>query len=328
MNTEITDTPDEIGQHLWLQRSQRCTRPFGSGGESSQPPRRHLPLDVLPLLLLPFGAAMFRGLVPRWMFMWVMAFAIYAGCKWLAYRRSGAGCVGLPARIRLAYLLCWPGMSFDEFIQKPSSKNGSPVRRWAEPVGKTLLGAVLIWLIVPRLSTESASLPGWVGMTGLVLMLHFGLFQLLAVGFQTIGLNARPLMRSPLLARSLADFWGNRWNTAFNALAVRYGFRPLTVRFGPRVALVTVFLGSGLVHECVITFPAGGGYGLPTIYFAFQAAGLLVERGTWIRRRPRVKRLLAWGVLVLPLGCLFPPVFLREIILPLLSALGAWGTAL
>ena len=43
-----------------------------------------------------------------------------------------------------------------------------------------------------------------------------------------------------LLARSLADFWGRRWNTAFNVLADRYGFRRLAPRVGSRAALVVV----------------------------------------------------------------------------------------
>lgn len=34
----------------------------------------------------------------------------------------------------------------------------------------------------------------------------------------------------------------------------------------------------------------------------------------------------AWAVLVAPLGCLFPPVFVRNVILPMLQALGATGT--
>jgi alginate O-acetyltransferase complex protein AlgI len=130
-------------------------------------------------------------------------------------------------------------------------------------------------------------------------------------------------MQAPLLARSLADFWGRRWNTAFNVLADRYGFRPLTPWIGPHSALGVVFLASGLIHELVITVPARGGYGLPTAYFALQAVGLFVERAPLIRRRPCLKRLFAWLVLLAPLGCLFPPVFVRNVILPMLHAIGA-----
>ena len=154
-------------------------------------------------------------------------------------------------------------------------------------------------------------------------MLHFGTFHLLALALQAAGFNARPNMQAPLLARSLADFWGHRWNTGFNVLADRYGFRPLTPCIGPHAALAVVFLVSGLLHEVVITLPARGGYGLPTAYFALQAAGLFVERTQLIRRRPWLKRLFAWLVLLAPIGCLFPPVFVRNVILPMLEAFGA-----
>lgn len=74
-------------------------------------------------------------------------------------------------------------------------------------------------------------------------------FLLLALALQAADLNARPNMQAPLLAQCVADFWGNRWNTAFNVLANRHGFRPLTPRIGPRAALVVVFIVTGLLHE-------------------------------------------------------------------------------
>jgi alginate O-acetyltransferase complex protein AlgI len=181
----------------------------------------------------------------------------------------------------------------------------------------------MVWMAVPAISADAWLLRGWVGMVGIIMMLHFGTFHLLALALQAANLNARFNMQAPLLARSLADFWGRRWNTAFNVLADRYGFRPLTPRIGPRAALVVVFLASGLLHEAVITLPARGGYGMPTAYFALQAVGLLLERLTLIRRRPWLKRLFAWLVLIAPIGCLFPPVFIRNVMLPMLHAIGA-----
>lgn len=267
-------------------------------------------------------AAAWRG--PAWVLMWLIAFAIYAGCKWLTHSEPLPHGMDVPATTRLLYVLVWPGMSLEEFAGPPPTREpGRRTPRWLAPAAKTMVGAGLVWFAVPAIPAEDGLLRGWVGMVGIILMLHFGTFHLLALALQSVNLHARVNMQAPTRARSLADFWGNRWNTAFNVLADRYGFRPLTRRVGPRAALAVVFLASGLLHEVVITLPARGGYGLPTAYFALQAVGLLVERVPWIRRRPWLRRLFAWCVLLVPLGCLFPPVFVRNVILPMLDAIGA-----
>ena len=45
---------------------------------------------ALPLLILPVVALLLAVVMPRWGFMWAMAFALYAGCKWLTYREARA----------------------------------------------------------------------------------------------------------------------------------------------------------------------------------------------------------------------------------------------
>src|SRR5206468_39151 len=114
--------------------------------------------------------------------------------------------------------------------------------------------------------------------TGLVFMLHFGIFHLLSWFWRSRGYNAKPLMNWPILATSVADFWGRRWNTAFRDITHRYLFRPLQKSWGPRAAVLGGFGVSGLIHELVISVPAGGGYGLPTLYFLLQGCALLAER--------------------------------------------------
>ena len=264
--------------------------------------------------------------LPAWVFMWVLAFATFAGFKWLTYCEARVGGLVAPKLTRYLYLFCWPGMSLNEFARTtPSTQQAHSIPDWTAAAVKTLIGAGMVWFAVPRIPADAWLVRGWVGMVGIIMMLHFGIFHLLALSLQVCGFNARPSMQAPLLARSLADFWGRRWNTAFNVLADRYGFRLLTPRIGPRAALGVVFLASGLLHEVVITLPARTGYGLPTAYFALQAAGIFVERLPLFRSRPWLKRLFAWVVLVAPLGWLFPPVFVRNVMLPMLYAIGAAG---
>ena len=68
------------------------------------------------LAILPLIALATKPFLPPWGFMWLMAFALFLGCKWLtlgtALRREGAAC---PFRA-LAYLLAWPGMEATRFL--------------------------------------------------------------------------------------------------------------------------------------------------------------------------------------------------------------------
>jgi hypothetical protein len=75
------------------------------------------------------------------------------------------------------------------------------------------------------------------------------------------------------------------------------------------------FLASGLVHESVISLPAGGGWGWPTLYFALQGGGLLLER------KIGSSRLLTAGVLLVPAFGLFHPPFVLNVVLPFLDAI-------
>ncbi len=278
-----------------------------------------VPLGVLPLLSL-----LARDHVPGWVFMWLIALAIYAGFKWLTYRQDAVSGSRIPFGIRMLYLWAWPGMSLRQFAALiPLEARGVSFWQWGAPVMKTLLGAGLVWVALPKLPVEMPLLQGWVGMVGVIMMLHFGVFHLLSLIYRRLGFDARPNMRAPLLAGSPADFWGRRWNTAFNILAHRYGFRVLLPKVGTSWALVLVFLGSGLLHEVVITLPAGGGYGLPTLYFLLQAVGMLCEHWWRLNRHPRTARLFAWSIILGPITCLFPPVFVLNVMLPMLRAIGA-----
>ena len=92
-------------------------------------------------------------------------------------------------------------------------------------------------------------------------------------------------------------------------------------------ATLAAFLASGLIHELVISVPAQGGYGLPTGYFLLQGLGLLGERARAARRgglgRGWRGRVFTFLVAAGPAFWLFPPVFVRHVILPMLGAIGA-----
>jgi hypothetical protein len=265
--------------------------------------------------------------LPRWVFMWAVAVALYAGCKWLTYREALADRV-TPGRWRtVGYLLFWPGMDAPAFLYGIDRVAPPHPTEWTAAALKTLLGVALIWVAARLAQPVSVLLAGWVGMTGLLFVLHFGTFHLLSLGWRTLGVDARPVMRNPLRSTSLAEFWGRRWNTAFHELATRFTFRPLRPSVGPVGATLLAFLASGLIHELVISVPAQGGYGLPTGYFLLQGLGLLGERARAARRgglgRGWRGRGFAFLVAGGPAFWLFPPLFVGHVILPMLGAIGA-----
>jgi hypothetical protein len=164
-------------------------------------------------------------------------------------------------------------------------------------------------------------------MFGVVFLLHFGTFHMLSLLWRKFGIDALPVMCNPLRSVSLAEFWGKRWNTAFHELAFRFAYRPLRRLTTPALASLLVFLLSGIIHELVISLPAGGDYGLPTTYFLIQGIGVGLERTATGRRLGLGRGIRGWIFTVLvaaaPAGLLFHPLFLRNVILPMLHAIGA-----
>jgi hypothetical protein len=278
---------------------------------------------------MEIASALSSAPLPPWVVMWAVAVALYAGCKWLTCREALARAGGAaPVRWRAAgYLLFWPGMDAPAFLYENDRVLPPRPTEWTAAALKTLLGVALIWVAARLAQPVSVLWAGWLGMTGGMFVLHFGTFHLLSLGWRTLGVDARPVMRNPLRSTSLAEFWGRRWNTAFHELATRFTFRPLRPRVGPVGATLLAFLASGVIHELVISVPAQGGYGLPTGYFLLQGLGLLSERARAARRgglgRGWRGRSFTLFVAAGPAFWLFPPVFVRRVILPMLEAIGA-----
>ena len=279
----------------------------------------------LPLALLPLCVIAGRHQLPPWALMWALAVSIYAGCKWLTWwpsRRTPS------TRARhLGYLFAWPGMDAETFLNTSSQVVSPTVREWGWASLKTVFGATLIWEVVRRASPSLPLLRGWIGLLGLAFLLHFGIFHLLSIFWRTRGVRARPLMRTPALATSLGEFWGGRWNTGFHQLAASLVFKPLRSRFGATGATFAVFLASGLIHDLVISFPAGAGYGLPTGYFILQALGMYVERSdhgkVWGLGRGTPGRMFTLVVAAGPAFWLFHPWFVMRVVVPFLAVMRA-----
>ena len=128
--------------------------------------------------------------------------------------------------------------------------------------------------------------------------------------------------RRPWAARSIADFWGNRWNLWFSDWFRYTIFSRL--RRHPVFALFLVFAVSGLMHEWVINVPLyflTGRilFGTMMIYFLLQAVGILCER-TFLKKNPGLLVVFTWLVVVAP-----APLVVNE---GLLRTLHLWPEAI
>jgi Membrane bound O-acyl transferase family len=284
-------------------------------------------LGWLPLVVLPAGVLIVGRHLAPWALMWCLSLAIYAALKWMTWLR-GRAVVKPASRARsVAYLLLWPGMDAPAFLsasRRPAPVSGGEV---AGALATTALGVILLYGATRLVPSVFPLIIGWTGLFGLIFLLHFGSFRLLSIWWRRNGVEALALMQAPLAATSLGDFWGTRWNTAFHVLARDYVVRPLRRRIGIRAATMVAFVASGLVHDLVISVPAGAGYGLPTAYFCLQGLALLLERSNAGQRlglaRGIAGRLFGIAVTGLPAFWLFHPAFVNIVVVPFLRTVGA-----
>ena len=123
---------------------------------------------------------------------------------------------------------------------------------------------------------------------------------------------------NPIVARSLAEFWGRRWNFWFSDWFRWVIFDRMRSR--PVMAILIVFAVSGLMHEAIInlTLVILTGHNLigsMMIYFLVQGIGVLIEH-RFLKAKATARRIFLWSVVVGPV-----PLIINE---GLLRALWLW----
>jgi hypothetical protein len=196
--------------------------------ESSQLVRGSPWIGWLPISVFPLTAVACRNLLPAWVFMWILSFAIFISLKWLTWWKARLR-VAHPAWRSPAYLLAWPGMDAETFLDASRHVPPPAPIGWLRAIFKTILGAILLWVVTRSIPQEEPLLRGWVALLGLILLLHFGTFQIIALFWKSVGVNAKAIMSAPLRSTSLGEFWGKRWNLGFHQLSHELIFRPLQV---------------------------------------------------------------------------------------------------
>ncbi len=300
---------------------------------SRMPPRRLLRLLAWLLTLgVTLGVERLSRDEPAGLRMLIIIAALLYGMK--AVVTIEARLEGMPAYSPwwwLGFAALWPGMRPGLFAGVTKHRAGG----WSLIVRgfwNGCFGFVLAWLSWVVWQDGRPSLPEMMArllstmllLPGLSLMLHFGIFNILAGLWRLAGVDAQPLFRAPLRSRSLGEFWGRRWNLAFAEMTAISVYRPISGPWGRPIAMAAAFLASGLLHELAISVPVFAGFGLPFAYFLLHAALVLVEQ-----RLERVGNPVSqWGVwshvwvlgwLTLPVPILFHISFLRGVVWPLIG---------
>jgi hypothetical protein len=125
------------------------------------------------------------------------------------------------------------------------------------------------------------------------------------------GIAVPPIQKLPLAARSVGEFWGQRWNRPVSAWLGQYVFAPLRRRRRPLLAVLLTFAASAAMHAWV--FYAGGGMRAAlgvAAFFLLQAPWLVLESRLHVSRWP------AWAGHAWTLGWLLltSPLFVAPVL--------------
>ena len=185
-----------------------------------------------------------------------------------------------------------------QVVSLPSSMRESPMPANFSPraIGRIVIAlalvgmALLVLLHVRRLVGAIHAIERW---SAGVLLVYAGVqfvFDLASYCLLSVGLSLDSLHRTPIAARSLAEFWSRRWNRVVSAWLHTFVFLPLARRHCPRLGVFCAFLVSGVLHGWVILVAIGiSGGGATLLFFVVQGAFVLAEH--WLR-------IHAWPVFV------------------------------
>ncbi len=231
--------------------------------------------------------------------------------------------------LRLLAYCCWIGMQPTQFLKGQRTAPGAPVPTVHGFLLNVLAGVALFWL-VPRLlpTATPRMIRFWIALIGIGFLELVARCDLWALMFRAMGFPVEKLWDCPMAATNLGDFWGRRWNRIVPGMLREVIFLPAARRAGARIALLAVFLYSGLYHE-IFSFLTRSGYGGATLYFLVQYVGVAIENTRparrWFRGHPWLGRGWTWAVVILPVSLIMQPSLVEGYLIPMLVKAGVPG---
>ena len=112
-------------------------------------------------------------------------------------------------------------------------------------------------------------------------------FELIRLGLWAMGMSAPLLHRTPIAARSVGEFWGQRWNLVISAWLRQYFYLPLARRRRPGLGIMCAFLVSGALHGWPMMVAVSSAAGCTTLaFFLLQGVFVLAEQRLQIHTWP------------------------------------------
>jgi hypothetical protein len=166
---------------------------------------------------------------------------------------------------------------------------------WDRPMVAKLL--LFPWLLLAAIWLPlrfSQNLPPLVARTlGLVCgaLFAYVVLDFAAQGLRLIhrlfGLDVGPLQRDPILSRTLAEFWGERWNLPVSRWLNQHFFRPWALQRQPVAGMAFAFVVSAALHFWVFVAAVDWRSGLMAgLFFLLQVPAMVLERRWRVRRWP------------------------------------------
>jgi hypothetical protein len=190
-------------------------------------------------------------------------------------------------RARLYFLMSWFGTR--ELKRRPRSFHAAAL---LQSVAGTLAFAAMVAAVQAIPASGLWFGPRWLA-GGLMLFA----FAETATGFHNfltalLGLTVPGLLNSPVLSRSIGEFWTERWNPGASVFFRKACYEPLA-RHGRVRALFAAFIVSGIWH-LLLAYAVLGRWGMSVVWGAFffvQPLLILLERRMKVRRwRPAAAR--------------------------------------
>lgn len=194
-----------------------------------------------------------------------------------------------------------PSLCLCSWIHRSTVVGNMTIQTWLPCLGTLSALSLCYLLYIPMVRIQPWPLQSYCAIVPFWLLVE-SIAQLCKLLWLPTGYLVPVVNSKPWAARSVADFWGNRWNRLFGNWLRRIVFYPL--RRQPQRALASTFLVSGLLHELLVALPMQLVFGEPvwglmTAYFMIQYLAIAAERRLPLQRW-QSRRLFLWMAVIGP----------------------------